>query len=65
MLKDGDLFIQRLEHKKRILELSEIYLRSLPIEVFPLEYVYYDVFNVRNLYHTKHFISMMRLYNEN
>ncbi len=42
MIKDGDRFLAKLEQKKRILELSEVILRSLPIECLPFEYLFLD-----------------------
>ena len=40
MLKDGDRLLAKLEQKRRILELSEVILRSLPIECLPFEYLF-------------------------
>ncbi len=65
MIKDGDRLLQNQEHKKRILELSEIILRSLPIECLPFEYLFYDVYNVQNLYHTERFLTMLSDYHTN
>ncbi len=65
MIKDGDRFLAKLEQKKRILELSEVILRSLPIECLPFEYLFYDVYNVQNLYHTERFLTMLPTYNQN
>ncbi len=45
MLKEGDRLLAKLAQKKRILELSEIYLRSLPIQCYHFDIVYMDFFD--------------------